>query len=62
MPCILNAANEVAVQLFLAEKIRFTQISEVIEKVMSKTSFIAKPTYEDYVRTDEEARRISRSA
>lgn len=60
MPCILNAANEVAVQFFLEGKIRFTQISEVIEHAMSKTTFIAKPSYEDYVRTDEEARQISR--
>jgi len=52
MPCILNAANEVVVAEFLNDKIGFLQMSDIIEDVMMKTEFIAKPTYEDYVKTD----------
>jgi 1-deoxy-D-xylulose-5-phosphate reductoisomerase len=57
--CAMNAANEIAVQAFLQDKIGFLQIAEIIAATMSKTSFIAKPVYEDYVKTDEEARRIA---
>ncbi|MDR2138746.1 MAG: 1-deoxy-D-xylulose-5-phosphate reductoisomerase [Tannerella sp.] len=60
MPCILNAANEVAVEAFLQEQIAFLQMSEVIERTLAKASFLAKPTYEDYVQTDGEARRIAK--
>lgn len=59
MPCILNAANEVVVAAFLQEKIGFLQMSDVIEQTMAKAPFIASPTYEDYVATDAEARRIA---
>lgn len=59
MPCILNAANEVVVAAFLKEQIGFLQMSDVIEQTMAKTPFIASPTYEDYVATDAEARRIA---
>ncbi len=59
IPCILNAANEVVVASFLADKIGFLQMSDVIEQTMAKTSFIANPTYEDYVMTDKEAREIA---
>lgn len=59
MPCILNAANEVVVAAFLKDKIGFLQMSDIIEKTMQKTSFIKTPTYEDYVATDAEARRIA---
>lgn len=59
MPCILNAANEVVVAAFLSDKIGFLQMSDVIEKTMAKASFIPVPTYEDYVATDAEARRIA---
>ena len=52
MPCILNAANEVVVADFLKDKIGFHQMSDIIEDVMGKAEFIAKPTYEDYVKTD----------
>ena len=52
MPCILNAANEVVVADFLKDKIGFLQMSDIIEDVMGKAEFIAKPTYEDYVKTD----------
>ena len=52
MPCILNAANEVVVAEFLKDKIGFLQMSDIIELVMAKSHFVAKPTYEDYVATD----------
>ncbi len=58
MPCILNAANEVVVAAFLHEKIGFLQMSDVIEQTMQRVSFIKKPTYEDYVATDAEARKV----
>lgn len=57
MPCVLNAANEIAVSAFLQDKIGFLEMSEVIEKTMLKSSFILNPTYEDYVNTDDQARR-----
>ena len=59
MACILNAANEVVVSAFLQERIPFLRMSEVIEETMAKVSFIHTPTYEDYVATDAEARRIA---
>lgn len=59
LPCILNAANEVVVAAFLQDKIGFLQMSDVIERTMQKTSFVASPSYEDYVATDTEARRIA---
>lgn len=59
MPCILNAANEVVVAAFLQDRIGFLQMSEVIERTMRKASFIAKPSYEDYVATDAEARLLA---
>lgn len=59
MPCILNAANEVVNLAFREEKCGFLQMSEVIEQTMGTTSFITEPTYEDYVQTDKEARKIA---
>ncbi len=59
MPCILNAANEVAVAAFLEERAGFLQMSDVIARTMEKATFVARPTYEDYVQTDAEARRIA---
>ena len=59
MPCILNAANEVVVAAFLRDEIGFLQMSDVIEKTMAKATFISVPTYEDYVATDAEARKIA---
>lgn len=57
LPCVMNAANEIAVEAFLNGKIGFLQIAEVIEKTMAKAIFIAAPSYDDYIRTDKEARR-----
>jgi len=61
MPCILNAANEVAVEAFLGEKIGFLDMPDVIEKTLQKSSFIEKPGLEDYENTDFESRRLARS-
>ena len=59
MPCILNAANEVVVAAFLRDEIGFLRMSEIIERVMARASFLSKPTYDDYVATDSEARSIA---
>ena len=59
MACIVNAANEIAVSAFLKEKISFVEISKLIEQTMNKVSFIKNPTYDDYVETDTEARKIA---
>ena len=61
MPCILNAANEIAVQEFLNDNVSFTGMSLVIEKCMEKIPFIANPAYEDYVKTDSETRMLALS-
>ena len=58
-PCILNAANEVAVAAFLKDKIGFLQMSDVVEKCLQTVAQIAKPSYEDYVESDKETRRVS---
>lgn len=60
MPCIVNAANEVVVAAFLRDEISFLGMSDVIEKVMSKVSFVKTPMFDDYVATDSETRRIAR--
>ncbi|HRE23537.1 MAG TPA: 1-deoxy-D-xylulose-5-phosphate reductoisomerase [Bacteroidia bacterium] len=56
MPCILNAANEVAVAAFLKEKISFFQIPGIAEQLMSKITYIEKPSLEDLIATDKETR------
>ena len=61
MACIVNAANEVVVSAFLKDRIPFLRMSEVIEESMMKVPFILTPTYEDYVATDAEARRVAES-
>ena len=61
MACIVNAANEIVVSAFLRDRIPFLRMSEVIEQTMGKVPFIQTPTYEDYVATDAEARRIAES-
>ena len=58
-PCVLNAANEVVNLAFRQGKCGFLQMSDIIAETMAKTTFISKPTYEDYVATDTEARRIA---
>ena len=59
MPCILNAANEVVTLAFREGRCGFLQMSDVIAQTMLKTTFITEPTYDDYVQTDAEARRIA---
>ncbi|MBU2885553.1 1-deoxy-D-xylulose-5-phosphate reductoisomerase [Gilvimarinus agarilyticus] len=59
LPCILNAANEIAVSEFLNDRIGFLEMSDVVEKCMDKVSFIAHPNMEDYVETDKETRKIA---
>lgn len=60
MPCILNAVNEIVVAEFLKDSIGFLQMSDIIEKVMAKAEFIANPSYEDYVKTDEMVRLLTK--
>jgi 1-deoxy-D-xylulose-5-phosphate reductoisomerase len=59
-PCVLNAANEVVVDAFLKKKIGFLQMPELIEKVLNKVAFIAKPGLEDLIETNAEARRVTK--
>lgn len=56
LPCVLNAANEVAVAEFLKDKIGFLDMSEIVEKCLERTHFIQHPSFEDYVNTDNETR------
>ena len=59
MPCILNAANEIANEAFRNERISFCQMAEIIEKTMQKATFSNTPTLTTYFDTDIEARRIA---
>lgn len=59
MPCIVNAANEVVVAAFLHDRISFIGMSDVIEKAMQQATFVQNPTYDDYVQTDAEVRRLA---
>lgn len=61
MACILNAANEIAVDAFLNDNIGFLEMSDLVEKCMQKISFIKKPEYDDYVATDTETRNFASS-
>ncbi len=59
-PCVLNAANEIAVEAFLKDKISFLKMSDIVEKCLECVSFIAKPSYQNYVETDMETRRVAK--
>lgn len=59
MPCIVNAANEIVNRGFLEDKCGFMQMSDIIEKTMSRVSFSSTPDYDTYVSTDAEARRVA---
>jgi 1-deoxy-D-xylulose-5-phosphate reductoisomerase len=59
MPCVLNAANEVAVQGFLEDRISFLEISDVIEQCVGKVSYIRTPHLEDFIETDKETRALA---
>ncbi|MNC97908.1 1-deoxy-D-xylulose 5-phosphate reductoisomerase [compost metagenome] len=56
MPCVLNAANEVAVEQFLNDKIGFLEMPELVERCLAKMDYIARPVLEDYINTDRETR------
>ena len=58
-PCILNAANEIAVQSFLEDKIGFLEISDVIENCLNRVSYIRTPVLEDFVESDKETRAVA---
>jgi len=55
-PCILNAANEIAVSKFLEDQIGFLEMSDVVESCLNKISYISTPNFDDYVETDKETR------
>jgi 1-deoxy-D-xylulose-5-phosphate reductoisomerase len=57
--CVINAANEIAVDAFLHERIGYLDIQRIIESTLSKTPFIASPSYDDYVATNTLARCIA---
>jgi len=59
MPCVMNAANEVAVQLFIEGKIGFLQIAEHVERQMQQATFLPNPTLEDLFQTDAEVRGVN---
>jgi len=61
MPCVLNAANEIAVEAFLNDQIKFLEIAQINKRSMEEMKFIKSPTYEDYVSTDAETRAFASS-
>ena len=58
-PCVMNAANEIAVAAFLQDKIRFTDIYRIIDTTMAQAHLVERPTYNDYVASNDEARAIA---
>ena len=58
-PCILNAANEIAVAAFLNRQIGFLEMSDLIEETLNQASFLARPQLEDYIESDRQARELS---
>jgi 1-deoxy-D-xylulose-5-phosphate reductoisomerase len=62
MPCILNAADEVAVHAFLRNEISFLQIPELIERCMKDADFIASPGYEEFLKSDQNTRLLANGA
>ena len=61
VPCIMNAANEVVNEAFRHDRCGFLQMADIIEATMQRATFIAHPTYDDYIASDAEARRIAAS-
>ncbi len=61
MPCVLNAANEIAVWAFLRNRIGFLDMTAMVEKTMQHVAFIEKPTLQEYFETDGEARNFAAS-
>lgn len=58
-PCVLNAANEIAVAAFLNKEVGFLGMSDLIEETLAKAEFVSHPTLEDYIETDKRAREIT---
>ncbi|MBR6311043.1 MAG: 1-deoxy-D-xylulose-5-phosphate reductoisomerase [Paludibacteraceae bacterium] len=56
-PCVLNAANEIVVRAFLNDRISFLKMSDIIETMLAKTSYIPTPSLDDYIECDKETRR-----
>lgn len=61
MPCVVNAANEVCVEAFLSDRIRFTDMSRIIERAMQSANFVIKPSLDDYIATDAQVRKMAQS-
>lgn len=61
IPCVVNAANEICVEAFLEERIKFTDMPRLIERAMGKATYILKPTLDDYLETDKEIRAMVKS-
>lgn len=61
VPCTMNAANEVVNEAFRHDRCGFLQMADIIEATMQRAAFIAQPTYDDYIASDAEARRIAES-
>ena len=61
VPCVVNAANEVVNEAFRHDRCGFLQMADIIEATMQRTTFVAQPTYDDYIASDAEARRIAAS-
>ena len=61
VPCIVNAANEVVNEAFRHDRCGFLHMADIIEATMQRATFIAQPTYDDYIASDAEARRIAAS-
>jgi 1-deoxy-D-xylulose-5-phosphate reductoisomerase len=58
-PCVLNAANEIAVAAFLNKQVGFLEMSDLIEETLTRSEFIARPQLEDYIDTDRKAREFT---
>lgn len=61
MSCIVNAANEVVNEAFRKDKCGFLQMGDIIAETMQRATFVKKPTLDDYLMSDAEARRIAAS-
>jgi 1-deoxy-D-xylulose-5-phosphate reductoisomerase len=61
LPCIMNAANEVVVEAFLNDKVKFMQMPDIIEKTMLSINYKKHPTLDDYTLSDKEARAFTQS-
>jgi 1-deoxy-D-xylulose-5-phosphate reductoisomerase len=61
MPCVLNAANEIAVEAFLQDRIGFMEMSDLVEKCLGKISYIKQPDYTQYINCDQETRQFAKT-